>query len=148
MPNSIHVYNKHIGEIDLFDQQVLVYRVRIRSKKWWWPLFAWSINAKVVNAWFQYRKKEPNMSLLDFSRHIVISISKTYGEAKKQPGPKISPFSSVMDEIRFNGKQQWTARGDQVHCRCKQCGMRTRHMCKMCNLPMHPECMETFHTKQ
>ena len=50
VPNSVHVYNKRMGGIDLFDQQVGAYRIRIRSKKWWWALFAWSLNAQVVNA--------------------------------------------------------------------------------------------------
>ena len=43
MPNSISTYNKHMGGVDLFDQQVATYRIRIRSKKWWWSLFSWSV---------------------------------------------------------------------------------------------------------
>ena len=39
MPNSIRVYNEFMGG-DLFDQVVAAYRIRIRSKKWWWAIFA------------------------------------------------------------------------------------------------------------
>ena len=30
--NSINIYNKHMGDIDRFDQQVSVYKIKIRSK--------------------------------------------------------------------------------------------------------------------
>ena len=33
VPDSIQTYDKHIGGIDLFDQQVAAYRIIIRSKK-------------------------------------------------------------------------------------------------------------------
>lgn len=147
VPNSVNVYNKHMGGVDLFDQQVSVYRLRIRSKKWWWPLFAWSINAQVVNAWRHYREKEANISLLCFSRNLVITLLKTHGTGKKAPGPKY-PSNIAQETVRFNGCQHWTARGDQTRSRCKQCGGRTPHICKMCKLPLHPDCMEAFHTKK
>ena len=51
LPHSIYIYNQHMGGVDVFDQQVAAYRCRIRSKKWWWSLFAWTINAQVVNGW-------------------------------------------------------------------------------------------------
>ena len=43
--------SKQMGGVDLFDQFVFIYRVRIRSEKWWWPFFAWAVNASVENAW-------------------------------------------------------------------------------------------------
>ena len=38
-------YNKLANRRLYWTQQVAAYRIRIRSKKWWWPLFAWSLNA-------------------------------------------------------------------------------------------------------
>ena len=43
MPNPFKEYNANMGGVDLFDQFVLTYHVRIRSKKWWWPFFAWTM---------------------------------------------------------------------------------------------------------
>ena len=40
-----------MGGVDLFDQFVATYRVRIRSKKWWWPFFAWAVDSSMANAW-------------------------------------------------------------------------------------------------
>ena len=55
MPKPIEDYNKQIGGADLFDQFLSTYRVRIRSKKWWWPFFAWAVNASMANAWNLFR---------------------------------------------------------------------------------------------
>ena len=56
-----------MGGVDLFDQFVSAYCVRIRSKKWWWPFFAWSINAAAVTAWRLFHKIHGNnIPLLKF----------------------------------------------------------------------------------
>lgn len=39
IPQPLAQYNKNMGGVDLFDQMVACYRIRIRSKKWWWPFF-------------------------------------------------------------------------------------------------------------
>ena len=44
-------YNKQIGGVDLFNKFVSTYRVRIKSKKWWWPFFGWAANSSMANAW-------------------------------------------------------------------------------------------------
>ena len=50
MPGTIQQYNQAMGGVDLFDQSVAAYRIRVRSKKWWWPLLNWGIKAAAVNA--------------------------------------------------------------------------------------------------
>ncbi|KAM4616813.1 arrestin domain-containing protein 3-like [Polymixia lowei] len=46
-PKCINRYNEHMDGVDLHDQQVSRYQISIRSKKWWWPIFAWSLNSAV-----------------------------------------------------------------------------------------------------
>ena len=38
-PKVIKQFNKHMGGIDLADNMVANYRIGIRGKKWWWPIF-------------------------------------------------------------------------------------------------------------
>lgn len=147
VPNSIHMYNKNMGGIDLFDQQVAAYRIRIRSKKWWWPLFAWSLNAQVVNAWMKYRKNNKGVSLLVFTRQLVVALLTSYGTKRQHPGPTSVPCKSTIDEIRYNKQQHWPVKGESKYGRCRECGRRSAYICEMCNLPLHPECMKAFHTK-
>ena len=72
MPHALMLYNQKMGGLDLFDQFVATYRARIRSKKWWWPFFAWSLNAAMTNAWLLYKKIHgKNIPMLAFMREIV-----------------------------------------------------------------------------
>ncbi|XP_049861751.1 piggyBac transposable element-derived protein 2-like [Schistocerca gregaria] len=47
-PHLVEEYNAHMGSIDLLDKQISLYRTRIRSKKWWWPLFTQMIDISVT----------------------------------------------------------------------------------------------------
>ena len=72
-----------MGGVDLFDQFVATYRARIRSKRWWWPFFAWSLNAAAVNAWLLHKKIEAkNVPMLAFMREIVLTMLSSSGRKK------------------------------------------------------------------
>ena len=77
MPEMIHSYNRNMGGVDLFDQFIANYRIKIRSKKWWWPFFSWSIDACIVNGWLLYQSiKTGSLSLLDFRREVAQQLLK------------------------------------------------------------------------
>ena len=83
MPKHFEDYNQQIGGADLFDQFVSTYRVRFKSKKWWWPLFAWVVNASTTNAWILFRTvKKQNIGMLEFQREIVMTILASFGRNK------------------------------------------------------------------
>ncbi|XP_047106302.1 piggyBac transposable element-derived protein 3-like [Schistocerca piceifrons] len=67
MPHLIEEYNALMGGVDQLDKQIKLYRTRIRSKKWWWPLFTQMIDICVVNTWYAYQIANSNekLSLLD-----------------------------------------------------------------------------------
>ena len=50
-PKMISSYNKGMGGVDLMDRLLSSYRLKIRGKKWYWPLFANYLNLTVVAAW-------------------------------------------------------------------------------------------------
>ena len=55
-PNVIAQYNKNMGGVDRMDQNINNYRISVRSKKWWWPLFAFCLDSIMHNAWQIYRR--------------------------------------------------------------------------------------------
>ena len=68
--------NKQMGGVNLFDQFVSTYRVRIRSKKWRWPFFAWAVNASMTNAWNLFHTvQKQKIGMLKFQREVVIGNS-------------------------------------------------------------------------
>ncbi|XP_053389577.1 piggyBac transposable element-derived protein 3-like [Mercenaria mercenaria] len=54
-PDAIRQYNQTMGGVDRMDQNVGKYRISIRSKKWWWPIFAYCIDLTVQQTWHLYR---------------------------------------------------------------------------------------------
>lgn len=83
MLKTLQVFNKCVGSVDLFDQIVATYRVRTRSKKWWWRFFVWAVSSTMANAWklFCYIHKQ-NVGILPFQREIAMTTVAAFG--KKQ----------------------------------------------------------------
>ena len=50
-PILISDYNKHMGGVDLLDNFVATYRIKVRGKKWWFPVFSNFIDVAKTNAW-------------------------------------------------------------------------------------------------
>ncbi|XP_049947674.1 piggyBac transposable element-derived protein 3-like [Schistocerca serialis cubense] len=91
MPPLTEAYNAHMGGVDLLDKQISLYKMRIRSKKWWWPLFTQMIEICVVNTWRAYQIANSNekLSLLDVRRRIVtFYLAKKTGSVPKRRGPQ------------------------------------------------------------
>ncbi|CAI6357649.1 unnamed protein product [Macrosiphum euphorbiae] len=91
------------------DQNIATYRISIRGKKWWWPIFTWLIDVSVNNAWVLQRKVNPNMPQLQFRREIVRNLLLKYGTKPKVGGRPSTSMSSVScnrisDNIRYDGK--------------------------------------------
>lgn len=44
-PSLIQDYNKNMGGVDLHDNGIANYRIRIKGEKWWWLLFSDAVNS-------------------------------------------------------------------------------------------------------
>jgi hypothetical protein len=42
----VRQYNAGMGGVDLLDNMVACYRVPFRIKKWWFPIYTWSLRYK------------------------------------------------------------------------------------------------------
>ena len=85
-----------MGGVDLHDQQVSRYHISIRSKKWWWPIFAWSLNSALVNSHFFYRDiMGGTIDLLTFSRIVTNALPMHVRNAKHYC--TLSASSCTMD---------------------------------------------------
>ncbi|XP_060564145.1 piggyBac transposable element-derived protein 3-like, partial [Ruditapes philippinarum] len=50
-----------MGGVDRMDQNVEKYRISIRSKKWWWPVFMYCIDLAVQQTWHIYRATDAGL---------------------------------------------------------------------------------------
>lgn len=56
-PNIVTVNNKHMGGVDLIDSLIGLYRINLRSKKWYHRLFFHLVDMTVINVWLLYRRQ-------------------------------------------------------------------------------------------
>ncbi|KAL4082635.1 hypothetical protein QTP88_029696 [Uroleucon formosanum] len=154
-PLMIGEYNKYMGGTDLMDQNISTYRIGIRGKKWWWPIFTWLIDMCINNAWILQKKVKPNISQLQFRREIVRMLLTKYGTAPKvegRPSTSISSLSCnrVSDDVRYDGKEHLvipTPQKKRRRCAGERCSSSGRTMCWKCNVGLCVECFKLFHTK-
>ena len=67
-PKLITDYNKFMGGVDLADNMVSNYRIRVRGKKWWWPIFSNYVDVSMVNAWRLWQCAHPHESCVTPTR--------------------------------------------------------------------------------
>lgn len=158
-PNVIQQYNRHMGGVDLHDNGIANYRIGIRGKKWWWPLFTNLIDSMVVNSWKIFNiAHETNIGQLEFRSTLARSLLKYSGKAEDSNGVSNSARSSssygrpsksaLPGDIRFDNIGHIIIReANSARKKCRFCKSTTIYVCKKCNVHLHPDCFEAFHIK-
>lgn len=147
-PDVIKQYNSFMGGVDLHDNAIANYRTNIRGKKWWWPLFINTLDSVVANSWKLYRMaNKSNISQLDFKSYLAVRLrkSETYevndiisGRPPREPVPK---------EVRFDKVGHTIIRHEEkARRRCKMCKNHTIYLCIRCNVHLHADCFDRFHS--
>lgn len=76
-PQVIADYNKNMGGVDLHENGIANYRIRIRGKRWWLPLLINLIDSVLVNSWKIYNiANERSLNHLEFKSYIAFSLMK------------------------------------------------------------------------
>ncbi|XP_033220935.1 piggyBac transposable element-derived protein 3-like [Belonocnema kinseyi] len=99
-PKDIAEYNQHMGCVDLHDNGICNYRINVKGKKWWWPLFVYLIDSVIVNSWKRYNlANKSKMSQLEFKSNIAVTLMKMdepaienyiQGEERTESGDNVS----------------------------------------------------------
>lgn len=100
-PNLIKVYNSFMGGVDRSDQNISLYRVSIRGKKWYFPLLAHGIDMAIQNAWQLARTEDQQVDQLEFRRNIACNILESFQKEIKR-GPTRRNPSAVLHS-RYDG---------------------------------------------
>ena len=151
-PYVITMYNANMGGVDRMDQNVSTYRISIRSKKWWWPLFAYLLDVAMQNSWLVYRltegaKRQP-LDQLDFRRDICNLYYKRYAMERstvgRMPGRPKPMDKRVPVELRTDSVGHYLQQS-QTQRRCSVCGRKVRKKCQKCDVGLHMNCFVSFH---
>ena len=124
-----------MGGVDLFVQFVSKYRVRIRSKKWWWPFFAWTVNASMANTWNFFRTvQNQKIGMLGFQREVIMTILASFGRNK--PAKSLVFPQNFASNVKLDTKNHSLVKGTSKYCHCKQCGGRSIYLFQKCNVAL------------
>lgn len=156
-PDCIHHYNKRMGGVDLFDNAMANYRISVRGKKWYWPLFTNGLDAAMVNAWKLHcvlvKKELPLrdgrrlisdkvMPQLKFRVSVLNELIDT--ESVLAPRGPMQKDSPAQKKLRFDQVgHNVTKRNNRIRCRC--CGSHTVYFCSKCNVALHAKCFNDYH---
>ena len=119
MPNSFKYYNYQMGRVDLYDQFLANYRVRIDQRNDG-PFFTWSLYDSAVNYWRLYRKLHGNfVPLLMFFLELML---KSWGKFINTVPEHLGNSWKI---IKLDTINHVLVKGASKYRRCKQCGRRT-----------------------
>ena len=117
-----------MGGVDLFDQFVPTFRVRIRSMKWWWLFFAWAVNASTANAWNLFRTvQKQKIGMLEFKREVAMTILASF--ERNKPAKSLAFPQNVPSSVKLDTKNHILIKGTSKYCCCKHCGCRSIYLC-------------------
>lgn len=165
-PHIVGEYNKFMGGVDKADMLLELYRIDIRSRRWYMRIVFWAIGVAVVNSWLLYRqteefyKRKVEYRLLQFQSVIATGLTKAGHKEKKKRG-RPSLEDNVPKKKKIVPKPTADVRYDEVghlplysekQGRCKNCPKGFAHiMCKKCNVNLcitkNKNCFEQFHSK-
>lgn len=151
-PFLIRHYNRTMGGVDRMDQNVSMYRTTIRSKKWWWPIFAYCLDLCVQQAWHLHRLLHGAVN----KTNDLLAIRRTIARALLARGPGLNApgrprgFAAsdkrVPDQIRFD-RLDHLVEPWPTQLKCASCGMKTKHRCTKCRIGVHDRCFIRYHSQ-
>lgn len=148
-PKVVSMYNKFVVGVDKFDENVDSQRIFFRGKKWWFPLFAFGIDAACQNAWKIYQAASgEKITYCEFRRNIVQTYLVKHKTASKKStlcGSSVS--SRVHSSVRTDNSLDEHIKEKCNRAHCAQCRKRTRIQCRKCKVPLHINCWYVFHNK-
>lgn len=147
-PLVVAKYKQGMGGVDRVDENISLYRIGMRGKKWWSCIFTWMIDVAIQNAWQLHRVEHPDIPHLDFRREIALYYCRRYGVPPKSTGNrkrKISEDDSA--NIRFDNVCHWP-RYAQKRRRCagEACKSSIITMCGKCDVGLCIQCFESYHS--
>ena len=144
-PDAVHHYNKDMGGVNKLDWLIQKYRIKIRAKKWYFPVFTNAVDMTLVNAHAIYCMANGNIPLLNFRRMVAREYLNMYSlsNPKKigRPSYSVSAQQRVPDGIRKDPAGHYLARtlaGKQR--KCAVCKKNVRKQCIKCNVGLHVDC--------
>ncbi|KRY89684.1 PiggyBac transposable element-derived protein 2 [Trichinella pseudospiralis] len=74
VPNVFNEYSRKRYKANFITESMRKYKVQLRNRKWWWPVFTYFLDLTVYNAWRLYHEALPTpMTLFNFRSELTRS---------------------------------------------------------------------------
>lgn len=145
-PFMIKLHNENMGGVDRSDQNISLYRTGIRGKKWYFCMFAHSIDMAIQNAWQLSRlsNQDKHLDHLAFRRRIAISLLQTHKKVSTCSVGRPSQRENI--DSRYDCINHFVIPQDK-QTRCRHCHLKTTTRCVKCAIGLHVKCFLDSHTK-
>ena len=151
-PHLLKLYNNNMAGVDLLDNLISSYSIRSRNRKWYWGVYNWFLNATMVQGWRFYKKigtimKEGLMEkigLVDSIRSCVEMSVLLHGNNSVSLLPSI-PAAPNREEIQKDQGNHLIIKTNKKGV-CKYCQNRTLCRCRRCDVGLHQDCFEMYHS--
>lgn len=146
-PCAVTEYDKNMGGVRRFDQDVTKYRIGSCGKKWWNSIFTWLIDACIQNAWYLHRSHDSKMTQFEFRKAIAVHY------CERNVMSPITPRStrtnrSVDNTVRFDGINHFVKPIEKKRrCAGEFCITIGRTACAKCDVGLCIRCFATYHTE-
>ena len=80
-PQIIICYNKGMGGVDLADMLIALYRIAVKTKRWYLKIFWHCVNIAKVNAWLLYRRHCDELGIAKKNQMSLLSLFLAIAEA-------------------------------------------------------------------
>ena len=159
-PSVIKQYNNSMGEVDLADMLIALYRTEIKCKRWYLKILFDSIDISKVNGWLLYNRhcnqlkvlKGKVMSLLKSTSAITRAltmagkvVARPVGRPSKNGAVSLTPVAPKKSKLnpmpspdaRFDQLGHWPEFRPNKH-KCRSCKTLIGRVCCMkCNLCLY-----------
>ena len=137
-PNLIYQYNKFMGGVDLMDNHVANYRISMRGKKWYIPIFLWMMDSHVQclgtikGDRLEAGPTSVQALLVKYSTEPTRPGAQKRGGARKVPIPARKGEGHLVTSLLLRQ-------------RCLLCKSKTVKKCVKCG-PLPDKCFLDFHS--
>lgn len=166
-PAIVKEYNSFMGNVDLHDMLVELYRTDIRSKRFYLRIIFHLVDMAVVNSWLLYRRHCSQLNIkkyetllifkLDLAHALIMSGEnkvKKRGKPKNSekilpPQKKYKTSGRPVNDVRFDCYDHWPEYKKEKQ-RCKNCiRAYSRTICAKCNVALcftgSRNCFKDYH---
>lgn len=144
-PKLIKKYNQNMGGVDRADQNISLYRVSIRGKKWYFPIISHCLDMAIQNAWQLHRHNGGKMDQYHFRRSLAKGILETHKKNTKRG--RVRSNVNENEFSRFDGRDHLIVYQEN-QIRCRSCHKKVQFKCNKCNVGLHPKtCFLEYHTQ-